>query len=72
MNFKKSKGDVIADANEAVYATVRKFLNNREGCQFNEELLCDAIVYAMDSAVVSLVNNIYTDQEFEEDIGLNK
>ena len=72
MNFKKPKGDVIADANEAVYATVREFFNNRQGCEFNTDLLCDAITFAMDSAVVSLVNNIYTDQEFEEDIGLNK
>ena len=73
MNFKVSKGQVINQAQIAVYNAVHNQLYILKNNQYNNtaaDTIGDMIIFAIDAAVVSMVNNIYTDEEFEEDIQL--
>jgi hypothetical protein len=76
MNFKKPKEHVIADAQIAAENILASAFNNlKYGYRSNSiDSTLDQIQYAVSTAIASsirsLVENTYTDQEFEEDIGL--
>lgn len=72
MNFKKPKGQVIHEANAAAFEVVRHRINTirYSSPASGLDAMGDMMVFAIDAAIVSIVNNMYTDDEFESDIGL--
>jgi hypothetical protein len=72
MNFKKPKIDVINEAQTAAMGAMFNQLNMIKNGSVSSvaESIGYMVTYAIDAAIVSLVNNIYTDQEFEEDLTL--
>ena len=77
MNFRKPKQDVI---NEAFFAAQTE-LNNKfyqlkngyvdNSTTSNLDHIQNAVAMSIEAAIRSLVENTYTDQEFEEDLTLN-
>jgi hypothetical protein len=76
MNFKKPKQQVIEDASYAASNEISSaFSNIKSNYMYtNAGSVIDNMQYAISSgirkAVESIVNNTYTDEEFEEDINL--
>ena len=76
MNFKKSKDDVISDANIAAVDAVGKAFSSlkynigRTTPEQHIDLVQHAINMGIYEAIKSIVHNIYTDEEFEQDIML--
>jgi len=76
MNFKKPKEVVINEAWSAANATISQAFDslkygyvNNSGSS-NIDSIKFAISHGIRNAIESLVENTYTDQEFEEDIQL--
>ena len=76
MNFKKPKHQVIDEAmgaaSSSMYQTISDIKYNGQSHTLGSNLdrLGAGINVAIASAVRSLVENMYTDQEFEEDLTL--
>jgi hypothetical protein len=74
MNFKKSRDElgrlINAEVNTAVYSR----LNSLAGQPMTSlgYIIAEAVAYGTQRAVEILMENTYTDQEFEEDIGLKE
>ena len=76
MNFKKPKQQVIDEAAYAASGQIYHAIGNIKNGYMNEapnsmlDQLAWGIEAAVRSAVKSIVENTYTDQEFEEDLNL--
>lgn len=72
MNFNKPKHEVIEEARREAMSELMSKLSQLNYTQVNsiQYVLQEAIVAAIDGAITSLVNNVYTDDEFERDIKL--
>ena len=76
MNYKKSKNEVIneawAAANSSLYSDFYNLKNGLMNNSNNSNLdqIQQAISQGIEAAIRSLVENTYTDQEFEEDLSL--
>ena len=75
MNFKKPKEEVINEAFWAAQSQVGRTLSSRlghhdPGPQSIRMAIEQAISDGIEAAVRSLVENTYTDQEFEQDLTL--
>ena len=72
MNFKKPKRQVIDDAHAAAYSIVVSNLNQLHSSPMNSlhNTLERTIANAIEAAIASLVHDIYTDEEFEQDLNL--
>lgn len=72
MNFRRPKNEVISNANIAAMNAIQIRFNNLQYSQMST--VKDTVAYAMSegirAAIESLVNDTYTDEEFESDIGL--
>jgi len=72
MNFKKPKNQVALDASWAAYNQI-----NYQLIQINNGnignvgfVISEAIRVGIEEAIKSMLDDIYTDAEFEEDLGL--
>jgi hypothetical protein len=76
MMFKKNKTLVIQDASSAAHIACYNILGNVSLQNTTphelQNMIQNSIESAIREAIESLVNNKYTDQEFEEDIGLTE
>jgi hypothetical protein len=76
MNFKKPKQQVLDEAQMRAEDRIRGVLRNTlfQGASMDPNstinLLTFAISQGIAEALKSMMENVYTDQEFEEDIGL--
>jgi len=76
MNFKKPKHEVINDARYAASNVISSAFNNLKYNMMNNsgQSTIDSLQYAMTDAISmaieSVVNNVYTDEEFEQDLNL--
>ena len=76
MNFKKPKQEVINDAYNAANGMIYSAFENvkygyvQNTNSSNIDALRHGITEGIRMAIQSLVENTYTDQEFEEDMGL--
>ena len=72
MNFNRSKDEVITRANIKACDAVYGVLNNLQYSQIGsvQQTVALAITEGIRVAIESLVNDTYTDEEFEKDIGL--
>lgn len=72
MNFKKPKSEVIQDATKAAFSAIDNHMYNIQSGPINSigNSVANMMKFAIDAAVVSLVNNVYTDEEFEKDLNL--
>lgn len=72
MNFKKSKQEVITDANIAAMNRVSAELSSYNYSQINsvQHTIERAITSGIEAAIRSLVDNIYTNDDFEKDLKL--
>ena len=77
MNFRKPKQDVINEAffaaqtelNNKFYQLKNNYVDN--STTTNLDCIQSAVAMSIEAAIRSLVENTYTDQEFEEDLTLN-
>jgi len=72
MNFKKSKNQVVNDATAAAHSRISYSLQQVNNGNISNvgDVVRQAIIDAIGEAIRSLVNDTYTDQEFEEDMTL--
>lgn len=76
MNFKKSKLEVINEARNATKDSLYIHFGNLKSNLLNNSTIDNldyiriAIEASIDAAIRNLVENTYTDQEFEEDLTL--
>jgi hypothetical protein len=72
MNFKKPKEQVAADAAQAAYVKIQyqlQQINNGNVGQVGYAVT-QAVADGVGAAILSMMKDMYTDQEFEEDIGI--
>jgi hypothetical protein len=81
MNFKKPKDEVVNDIYYRVESALRYTLESQSAYRYpgygrsprdHDEAMVRAITVAITEAMRTLVDNVYTDAEFEEDLGLTK
>ena len=83
MNFKKPKDDLINEVYYRVDNTLRHILHSHSPYGYGygdprgrghpgDEAMLHAITYAVTEAIKVVIENTYTDQEFEEDLGLRE
>jgi hypothetical protein len=78
MNFKKPKTEVIEDAVYAASTELDSMVYNlkqgvmHSGPSSNIDTIHYGLTQAFRKAIQSLVESTYTDQEFEEDIGIGE
>jgi hypothetical protein len=75
MNFKKPKEEVAADAAQRAMYTIQTQLHQLTyGGSFEPSsvtyILTQAISLGIKEAMLSMMEDVYTDAEFEQDIGL--
>ena len=72
MNFKKPKQQL---ASEASWRAYNKITSNLNSLQYSNQtgfapIIAEAVRDGIEEALNSLIENIYTDQDFEEDLTL--
>ena len=80
MNFKKPKDDVIHDVyyrvDNSLRVSMHDMLMRSGGREYqmgpNMEALMYAITVAITEATRTIIENVYTDADFEKDIGLTE
>ena len=72
MNFKKPKHQVIQDASWNAYNAIQYNLMQMYSGPITNigPMVSEAIRIGIEQALTSMINDIYTDAEFEEDINL--
>jgi hypothetical protein len=78
MNFRRPKQEVINNAHSAamscgqMYVPDFQYMTIDQAKRELQNSINLAIANAVRAGIQSLVNDVYTDEEFENDIGLNK
>ena len=78
MNFKKSKEEVITDANVAAIGAIASYLGSIscDPGSYSQKAIVQNMQVALQEgiheAIKSLVNNTYTDADFERDLTLRQ
>lgn len=72
MMFKQPKENLIASINSVVWSATNSQLGGLQNAPVHnyQYIIQSAIVAAVTEAMKELVENIYTDTEFEQDLGL--
>lgn len=71
MNYTKPKEQLISEVYSRVYGVASSNMYNLQGQPLGNAI-SSAIAAGIQEAVRTLLENTYTDQQFEEDIGFKK